>query len=242
MKKNHFDNIPSQFNDRSFKIKQQINKFLIPLNIFLKWAEIIFLPILLIFCIYFVFTQKPECISGNCGISWIDLNLGFFRLEYSQSLFNFIVDYAMPFLAIDGLVRIGLTFWINKKEGGFEWLFYLGLIGFAVCYFLLSRNFESFLYISSSSEKVFDEPIIVEFVLGCLILSGFLVFRDKYNWDRASFFTKFRLMFYSFHLVVCIININFGVLLFLISLPFQVTVDLRRKNHIHYDDSMWLEQ
>jgi hypothetical protein len=242
MPESHFDNYNSQFNDKSYKIKKRITKFLVPLNVFLKVAEIIILPIFLIFCILFIFTKKPECISGICETSWIDINLGLFKLEYSQSLFNFIIDYAMPFLAIDGLLRIALTFWINKKEGKFEWFFYIGLVGFAACYFLLSQNYESFAYIHAPGTKVSAESSVVELILGVLVISGFMVFRDKYNWDRASFFTKFRLMFYSFNLVVAIANINFAILMFLISIPLQVLVDLRRRNHVHYHDPLWLQQ
>lgn len=237
----HFDNYPSQ-TSQTFQLIKKVKKVLSYFNAFLKWAEIIVLPCFLVFCLYFIFTLKPECITGQCGLNWLNFNFGLFHWQYSSNLFNFIADFAMPFLAIDGLIRIGLTFWINKKEGGFEWLFYLGLLGFALCYYFLSLNFESFAYIHAPGNKVSEESGVVEAILAGLILSGFLVFRDKYNWDRASFFTKFRLLFYSIHLIVCVVNINFGIILFLFSIPFQVIVDLRRRNHVHYSDPMWMEE
>lgn len=237
----HFDNYPSQ-TGKKYQFTRKIKKALASINLFLKWAEIVVLPVFLIFCFYFIFNQKPSCITSQCDFNWINLDIGAFRLRYSDNLFNFIADYGMPFLAIDGLIRIGLTFWINKKEGNFEWLFYLGLVGFALCYYFLSLNFESFAYIHAPGNKVSEEAPIVEAILSGLIISGFLIFRDKYNWDRASFFTKFRLLFYSIHLVVCVVNINFGIIFFLLSIPFQLIVDLRRRNHFHYNDSAWLEE
>jgi hypothetical protein len=237
----HFDNYPSHIG-KQYEFIKKVKKVFAKVNILLKWAEIVILPTFFLFCIYFFFAQKPECIAGICNLNWLNLDLGLFKLQYTGNLFNFIADYGMPFLAIDGLVRIGLTFWINKKEGGFEWLFYFGLIGFAFCYYFLSLNFESFAYIHAPGNKVSEEAPIVEAILAGIIASGFLVFRDKYNWDRASFFTKFRLLFYSIHLVVCVVNINFGIIFFLISIPFQVIVDLRRRNHVHYSDPLWLEE
>jgi hypothetical protein len=237
----HFDNYPSQ-TGKQYRALIHLKKILAKVNSFLKWAEIVILPAFLIFCIYFIFNQKSGCISGECNVHWLNFNLGSFRLQYSDNLFNFISDYGMPFLAIDGLFRIGLTFWINKKEGNFEWLFYLGLVGFVLCYYFLSLNFESFAYIHAPGNKVSEEAPVVEAILAGLIVSGFLVFRDKYNWDRASFFTKFRLLFYSIHLVVCVVNINFGIIFFLLSIPFQLIVDLRRRNHVHYHDPMWMEE
>lgn len=241
MSDTHFDNYPSR-TGKQYQATVHLKKILARLNVVLKWAEIVVLPCFLLFCIYFFLTQKPQCISGVCDLNWLNLNLGLFRLQYSDNLFNFIADYAIPFLAIDGLIRIGLTFWINKKEGNFEWLFYLGLVGFAVCYYFLSLNFESFAYIHAPGNKVSEEAPVVEAILGGLIASGFLVFRDKYNWDRASFFTKFRLLFYSIHLIVCVVNINFGIIFFLLSIPFQVIVDLRRRNHVHYSNPLWMEE
>jgi hypothetical protein len=237
----HFDNYPSH-TGKQYRALIYIKKILAKINSFLKWAEIIILPAFLAFCIYFILTQKSGCISGECGVNWLNLSLGSFKLQYSDNLFNFIADYGMPFLAIDGLIRIGLTFWINKKEGNFEWLFYLGLVGFALCYYFLSLNFESFAYIHAPGNKVSEEAPVVEAILAGLIVSGFLVFRDKYNWDRASFFTKFRLIFYSIHLIVCVVNINFGIIFFLLSIPFQLIVDLRRRNHVHYRNPMWMEE
>ena len=237
----HFDNYPSQ-TGKQYQLIKKIKKAVSRINVVLKWAEIIILPTFLLFCIYFIFTQKSNCISGQCNINWLNIDFGLFRFYYSNNLFNFIADYAMPFLAIDGLLRIGLTFWINKKEGNFEWLFYLGLIGFALCYYFLSISFESFAYIHAPGNKVYEEAPIVEVILAGFIISGLLVFRDKYNWDRASFFTKFRLIFYSIHLVVCIVNINFGIIFFLLSIPLQLLVDLRRRNHIHYNDPLWMQE
>jgi hypothetical protein len=238
----HFDNYPSELTGKAQKAKTQIKKALVKINVFLKWVEIVLLPVFLGYFIFLAFTQKTECISGLCQNSWLYLNLGLFQIEYSQSLFNFIIDYAIPFFAIDGLVRIGLTFWINKREGKFEWFFYAGLIGLASCYYLLSRFYESFAYIHAPGTNVSAESNVVELILAVLVVSGFMLFREKYNWDRASFFTKFRLMFYSFHLVVCIANINFGIILFLVSIPFQVLVDFRGRNHVHYHDPLWLER
>jgi hypothetical protein len=43
-------------------------------------------------------------------------------------------------------------------------------------------------------------------------------------------------------LVVCVVNINFGIIFFLLSIPFQVIVDLRHRNHIHYTDPVWMEE
>jgi hypothetical protein len=237
----HFDNYPSR-TGKQYRFIKSIKKFLSYINVSLKWVEIVVLPSFLIFCVYFIFTQKTGCITGDCNINWLNINVGFFKLQYSDNLFNFIADYGMPFLAIDGLIRIGLTFWINKKEGNFEWLFYLGLVGFAICYYFLSLNFESFAYIHAPGNKVSEEAPVVEAILAGLIASGFLVFRDKYNWDRASFFTKFRLLFYSVHLVICVVNINFGIIFFLLSIPFQLIVDLRRRNHIHYSDPIWTQE
>jgi hypothetical protein len=237
----HFDNYPSH-TGKQYRFIRKVKKALAAINVFLKWAEIIILPAFLVFCIYFIFTQKSSCISGVCNVNWLNLNFGLFQLRYSDNLFNFIADYGMPFLAIDGLIRIGLTFWINKKEGGFEWFFYFGLVGFALCYYFLSLNFESFAYIHAPGNKVSEETLVVEAILAGLIVSGFLVFRDKYNWDRASFFTKFRLLFYSIHLVISVVNINFGIIFFLLSIPFQVIVDLRRRNHIHYQSPAWMEE
>jgi hypothetical protein len=237
----HFDNYPS-LTGQKYQFIKKVKKALAAVNVFLKWAEIVILPLFLIFCVYFTFTQKPGCIAGECNVNWLILNLGFSKAQYAGNLFNFIADYGMPFLAIDGLIRIGLTFWINKKEGNFEWLFYLGLLGFSLCYYFLSLNFESFAYIHAPGNKVSEEAPVVEAILAGLITSGFLVFRDKYNWDRASFFTKFRLLFYSVHLVVCVVNINFGIIFFLLSVPFQVIVDLRRRNHVHYIDPVWIEE
>lgn len=237
----HFDNYTS-LSGKQYLFIKKIKKLLCSVNVFLKWAEIVLLPVFFLFCIYFIFTQQSSCISLECNSKWLNLDLGFAKLQYSDTLFNFIADYGMPFLAINGLIRIGLTFWINKKDGNFEWLFYCGLVGFAFCYYFLSLNFESFAYIHAPGNKVSEESPVVEVILVGLVVSGFLVFRDKYNWDRASFFTKFRLMFYSIHLVFCIININFGIIFFLLSLPFQVIVDLRRRNHVHYSDPLWLQE
>ncbi len=234
----HFDNYPSQ-NRQYFQFVTKVKQLLTNINIFLKWVEILILPCFFLFSLFFAFNLKPECISGLCNINWLDFNFGLLKWQYSDTLFNLIADFAMPFLTINGIVRIGLTFWINKKDGNFEWFFYLGLLGFILCYYFLSFNFESFAYIHAPGNKVFEESSIVEIILGGLVLSGFLVFRDKYNWDRASFFTKFRLLFYSIHLIICIVNVNFGIIFFVLSLPFQVMVDLRRQNHIHYNDPIW---
>ena len=217
--------------------------FLFKINKFLKYLDFTLLLSFIIFFVWFILTIDNKCINIVCNTKWLDLSqYGLAWVIYEGTFFSFFLKFLLPIFTTLGLLRVGLTFFMNKREGFFEVFFYLGLLIFGYSYFLVSQFAQEFLYIYAPSNSVHPESGQVSSLLFLLIIGSLVLFKDKKNWDRSSFFTKIRLIFYCLLVVFCVININFGIVFFLVFTPILMVVDLNKTNHIHYRHPKWMSE
>ncbi len=197
---------------------------LILANEVLRWGEIISLFSFLVFFVFSVFRNDPICINAAC-------NNSLFKL----SLMNLVVVSVLPIFVFFGTVRVLINFTINDHDKRIEAPFYAGLIGILLTYLIFSFQHNDFFYIYAKNSDIQTEPVIVTIELIVFLISGLLLLFKKRNWDKSVFFVKLRLIFFILHLVIMTVNINFGVVAFLISIPFLIWVDLKIDNHYHHE-------
>lgn len=225
------------------KSQLQLRLSLLKFNKFLKYLDFSLFIVFFSFFIWFITKIDNNCINTICTTKWLDLsNYGIMWAVYQDTFFSFFVKFVMPVFTTLGLLRVALTFFVNKKEGALEVFFYLGILIFGYSYILISQYASEFLYIYAPSNTVHPESGQVSSLLFLLIIGSLILFHDKKNWDRASFFTKIRLIFYCVLIVFCVININFGIVFFLVFTPFLMLIDLHKRNHIHYNHPKWMSE
>jgi hypothetical protein len=249
-------------NPKTKSSQKVLRLFLAYTNRFLKYLDFTLSLCLLLLFTWFLVYIDGKCINTNCNIEWISLKpfenipdfintnipqlasfLSSLKIVYNGTFFELINKFFLSFFTTLGLIRVGLTFFLNKKEEGLlEGFFYGGLCIFAFCFLLITKNSDQFIYISAPNNTVHAESGVVTFTLILLISGALMLFKDKKNWDRASFFTKYRLIYYCILLVVFVINVNFGILLFLISIPVNMHIDMGKRNHLHYEHPKWMSE
>ena len=197
---------------------------LILANETLRWAEVLLLSIFFVYFMFTVFRVDPICINTGCSS-----NL------FQMSLMNLVVVSVLPAFAFLDIIRVLICFTINDHDQRIEGPFYAGLIGILVTYLIFAFQHDDFFYIYAKNNDIQTEPVIVAIELFIFLMSGLLLLSNKRNWDKSVFFVKLRIIFFVLHLVLLTVNINFGIVAFLISIPFLIFADLRLENHYHYE-------
>jgi hypothetical protein len=195
---------------------------LIRLNEILRFAEIILLSGFLLYFMFTVFRINPICIASGCSS-----NL------FTMSLMDLAVVTVLPIFVFFGVLRVLINFTINDHDKSIEIPFYTGLIGILITYLIFSFQHNDFFYIYAKNNDIQTEPLIVTVELIIFLISGLLLLSKKRNWDKSVFFVKLRVIFFVIHLVIMTVNINFGVVAFLLSIPFLIWTDLKIDNHYH---------
>jgi hypothetical protein len=195
---------------------------LILINEFLRFAEIILLSGFLIYFISTIFRVDPICIASACSTNFLNI-----------SLMDFVVVSILPVFITFGILRIIINFTVNDHDKSIESSFYLGLIGILITYLIFAFRHKDFFYIYAKNTDIQSEPLVVTIELIVFLISGLLLLSKKRNWDKSVFFVKLRLIFLIIHLVIMTVNINFGVVAFLFSIPFLIWADIKFDNHYH---------
>jgi hypothetical protein len=197
---------------------------LILTNEILRWVEILLLSIFFLYFIFTIFRINPVCINTDCAGNILKL-----------SLMDFVVVTVLPIFVIFTAIRVIFNFTINDHDKRIEAPFYAGIFGIMVTYLIFAFRHQDFFYIYAKNSDIQTEPLIVTIELAVFLISGLLLLYKKRNWDKSVFFVKLRVIFFILHLIVMSVNINFGVVLFLLLIPFLIFVDLRLDNHYHYE-------
>ncbi len=197
---------------------------LILTNEVLRYAEIMLLSIFFLYFVFTVFRVDPICINTACTTNLFNL-----------SLMNLVVVSVLPLFIFVDTMRVLICFTINDHDKKIEAPFYAGLIGILITYLIFSFQHNDFFYIYAKNNDIQTEPVIVTIELIIFLVSGLLLLSKKRNWDKSVFFVKLRIIFFILHLVILTVNINFGIVAFLIAIPFLIFADLRLDNHYHYE-------
>ena len=197
---------------------------LILTNEVLRYDEIALLSIFFSYFVFTLFRIDPICINSSCKSNLFNL-----------SLMNLVVVSALPIFIFLDIIRVLISFTINDHDKKIEAPFYAGLIGILITYLIFSFQHNDFFYIYAKNNDIQTEPVIVTIELIVFLVSGLLLLSKKRNWDKSVFFVKLRIIFFVLHLVILTVNINFGIVAFLISIPFLIFADLRLENHYHYE-------
>ena len=199
------------------------NKFILT-NEVLRFAEISLLSVFFVYFMFTVFRVDPICINSGCINNLFQL-----------SLMNLVVVSVLPIFIFFDIIRVLICFTINDHDQRIEAPFYTGLIGVLITYLIFSFQHNDFFYIYAKNNDIQTEPVIVTIELFIFLISGLLLLSNKRNWDKSVFFVKLRIIFFVLHLVILTVNINFGIVAFLLSIPFLIFADLRLENHYHYE-------
>jgi hypothetical protein len=195
---------------------------LILANEILRFAEIILLSGFFLYFIFIIFRIDPICIASACSNNLFKL-----------SLMDLVVVSVLPIFVLIGVFRVLISFTINDHDKSIEAPFYIGLTGILITYLIFSFQHNDFFYIYAKNNDIQSEPVVVTIELIIFLISGLLLLSKKRNWDKSVFFVKLRLIFFIIQLVIMTVNINFGVVAFLISIPFLIWADLKIDNHYH---------
>lgn len=195
---------------------------LILTNEILRWVEIILLGIFFVYFSITLFRVDPICINTDCATNLFKI-----------SLMDLVVVSVLPAFVFFGTIRVLINFTINDHDRRIELPFYAGLIGILITYLIFVFQHQDFFYIYAKNSEINTEPATVSIELIVFLVSGLLLLYKKRNWDKSVFFVKLRVIFFILHLVIMTVNINFGVVAFLLSIPFLILADLRLDNHYH---------
>jgi hypothetical protein len=203
---------------------QKSKNKLILINEIFRFAEILALTLFFLYFIFSLFRINPICIASGCASNLFKI-----------SLMDLVVVSVLPVFVVFGVIRMLINYTINDHDRSIEIEFYGGLIGILASYLIFSFKHGDFFYIYAKNNDIQNEPLIVFVELIIFLISGLLLLSKKRNWDKSVFFVKLRAIFFIIHLVIMTVNINFGVVTFLISIPFLVWADLKLDNHYHLE-------
>lgn len=198
--------------------------FATKLNHLLKWVEIAGLLIFLVWFLLNLFFLDNLCITGVC------IN----RFMIDGNLYHTVVHYILPFFCCFGLIRIALNYFSTKKQDSWGLSFYLALIGLMACYISFAVYSREFFWFNDK-EAVQPDSIQAIYTLIWFGFTSILLLKNKFNWDGSTFFIKFRIVVYIFHIVLMMLNLNIGVLAFAIFSPALIYTDLIKRSHFYWE-------
>ena len=196
----------------------------------LKWIEFPLFFVSIVWFVYMAIILDQSCINTICRSNQL----------IDGNLYNTTIKYVLPVLAILGIFRLGLNFFANHIESDMQdrkhWSFYLGLIGLVASYCVLGNFSKDFLYFNNKAEVQVDSLYVV-YELILFGVSSFLLLKNKIVWDKMTFFGKIRLFYYLFEMVLLLINLNLGVLTFMLFAPFLIVADWFYRIHINWSET-----
>lgn len=195
---------------------------LILINEIFRFAEITLLSGFFLYFLFTIFRSDPICIASACSNNFL-----------AMSLMDLVVVIILPIFVSFGILRAIINYTINDHDKSIEVPFYTGLVGVLITYFIFSFQHNDFFFIYAKNTDIQTEPLVVTIELIVFLISGLLLLSKKRNWDKSVFFVKLRLIFLIIHLVIMTVNINFGVVAFILSIPFLIWTDLKIENHYH---------
>jgi hypothetical protein len=200
--------------------KNQLNQ----ISRFLQILEIPLVFVSIVWLIYFGITLENSCITGICrSTPFIQGNL-----------YNTALSLVIPILAFVGLTRLSLNYAQTHSDTKKSLSFHLGIVSLFCGYLILSFFSKDFLYFNNKNEVQVDSLYLL-YEIATLGISSIILLRDKKVWDTLTFFSKIRLFFYLFSAVLILINLNFGILIFLILTPVLLFIDKFKQAHISWE-------
>ncbi len=190
-----------------------------------RYIESVILLTFFCFFLFVVINYQSLCLTSDC----IPENLNFFGVR--NNIYNLTLALIIPLFSIIGVARILINVAINKTGKIRPAGFIIGLILVIICHFIFAQYSKEFIYIYSTKNIISESPIVTTQIF-LLLVSVLLTFGNKIIWDQSSFFVKSRLVFYFLNLLVLLLNINYGILFFIVMIPGLAITDIMNAPHM----------